>query len=157
MNTRIVLVGICLLFTLTSKSQDILSTSFFTGSFQELKEEAKRLKKPILLDFSASWCAPCQKMDRDTYSDEVVASLVSIKYFAFKVDVEQLEGMEIAEKYQVFQYPTLVFLDYNGSVMGRLKGFYPPDYFIRILEKNLKRKRKYANKEEEFNLMVSSL
>jgi thiol:disulfide interchange protein len=145
------------LFTLTSKSQDILSTSFFTGSFQELKEEAKRLKKPILLDFSASWCAPCQKMDRDTYSDEVVASLVSIKYFAFKVDVEQLEGMEIAEKYQVFQYPTLVFLDYNGKVMGRLKGFYPPDYFIRILEKNLKRKRKYINKEEEFNLMVSSL
>jgi thioredoxin-related protein len=87
----------------------------------------------------------------------VVASLVSIKYFAFKVDVEQLEGMEIAEKYQVFQYPTLVFLDYNGKVMGRLKGFYPPDYFIRILEKNLKRKRKYISKEEEFNLMVSSL
>jgi thioredoxin 1 len=139
------------------KAQDIMTTSFFTGSYQELLQEAKRLKKPIILDFTASWCGPCKKMERETYSDELVASIVSLKYFAYKVDVQELEGLGLADKYEAYQYPTTMFLDYNGKVLGRLKGFYPPEYFVKILLMNQDRKRSIFNKEEDFDTLITSL
>jgi thioredoxin 1 len=141
----------------STKAQDIMTTSFFTGSYQELLQEAKRLKKPIILDFTASWCGPCRKMANETYSDELVASIVSLKYFAYKVDVQELEGLELADKYQALQYPTTLFLDYNGKVLGRLKGFYPPEYFIKILQMNQNKRRGVFNKEEDFDALITSL
>lgn len=150
-------VALLLGISIATKAQDIMTTSFFTGSYQELLQEAKRLKKPIILDFTASWCGPCRKMANETYSDEVVASIVSLKYFAYKVDVQEFNGLEIADKYQIFQYPTTLFLDYNGKVLGRLKGFYPPEYFIKILQMNQNRKLSVFNKEEDFDSLVTSL
>jgi thioredoxin 1 len=149
----ILLLGI----SIAMKAQDIMTTSFFTGSYQELLQEAKRLKKPIILDFTASWCGPCKKMAHETYSDELVASIVSLKYFAYKVDVQELEGLGLADKYEAFQYPTTMFLDYNGKVLGRLKGFYPPEYFIKILQMNQNRRRSVFNKEEDFDSLITSL
>lgn len=151
------LILLLLAISTVIKAQDILTTSFFTGSYQELLQEAKRLKKPIILDFTASWCSPCKKMANETYSDEVVASIVSLKYFAYKVDVQEMEGLEIADKYQAFQYPTTVFLDYNGKVLGRLKGFYPPEYFIKALQMNQNKIRSKFNKEEDFDALITSL
>lgn len=151
------LIILLLRMSTAMKAQDIITTSFFTGSYQELLQEAKRLKKPIILDFTASWCSPCRKMANETYSDEVVASIVSLKYFAYKVDVQDTEGLEIADKYQAYQYPTTVFLDYNGKVLGRLKGFYPPEYFIKILQMNQNKRRSRFNKEEDFDELITSL
>ena len=139
------------------QAQDIFSASFFTGSYQDLLQEAKRLKKPIILDFSASWCAPCKKMERDTYSNELIASVISLKYFAYKVDFGTIEALEIADKYKVSQFPTTLFLDFNGIVLGRLKGFYPPEYFIKILEMNQDKRGSMVEKEKDFDALITSL
>lgn len=146
-----------LTLSLKANAQDILSTSFFTGSYKDLLQEAKRLKKPIILDFSASWCGPCIKMDKETYSDELIASIISLKYFAYKVDIDDKEGMEIADKYKATQFPTTLFLDSNGKTIGRLKGFYPPEYFIKILEMNPSKRKGIFKKEENFDALITSL
>jgi thioredoxin 1 len=156
-NMKHTLLLFLLIISIAAKAQDIMTTSFFTGSYQELLQEAKRLKKPIILDFTASWCGPCKKMERETYSDVEVASIVSLKYFAYKVDVQELEGLDLADKYGAFQYPTTMFLDYNGKVLGRLKGFYPPEYFIKILLMNQNKRRSIFNKEEDFDSLITSL
>lgn len=96
-------------------------------------------------------------MAHETYSDELVASIVSLKYFAYEVDVQELEGLELADKYEAFQYPTTMFLDYNGKILGRFKGFYPPEYFIRILQMNQNKRQSVMNKEEDFDALITSL
>ena len=151
------LIIVSLLISVEIQAQDILSTSFFTGSYQDLLQEAKRLKKPIILDFSAPWCNPCKKMERDTYSDELIASVVSLKYFAYKVDIGTIEALEIADNYKVTQFPTTLFLDYKGNVLGRLKGFYPPEYFIKMLEMNQNRRGSLFGKEKDFDALITSL
>ena len=40
---------------------------------------------------------------------------------------------------KVIQFPTTLFLDYNENDLGLSKGFYPPKYFIEMLEMNQNR------------------
>lgn len=114
---KLLIVAI-ILISIKTQAQDIMSASFFTGSYQDLLQEAKRLKKTIILDFTATWCEPFKKMDKETYSDELIASVISLKYFAYKVDVGTVEDLEISDKYNANQFPTTLFLDYNGKVLG---------------------------------------
>jgi len=155
--TKKFLIIVLLLISAEIQAQNILSASFFTGSYQDLLQEAKRLMKPIILDFSTPRCTPCRKMERDTYSNELIASVISLKYFAYKVDNATIEALEIADKYKVSQFPTTLFLDYNGNALGRLKGFYPPEYFIKMLEMNQNKTGSIFEKEKDFDALITSL
>ena len=111
--------------------QDI---AFFAGSFDDLLKEAKRTRKAIFLDFTATWCGPCRQMEKETFANAKVAAVSSESYLAYKVDIDWFAGMDIAEKYNVKQYPTIVFLDYQGRYLNRIKGFYAPEYFVQYLK-----------------------
>ncbi len=51
-----------------------------------------------------------------------------------KVNAEK-EGKELAKKYGVKGYPTILFLDGNGEIMGRIGGYLPPAGFADELNK----------------------
>lgn len=114
---------------------NILDATFFQGTYQEVLLEAKKLRKPILLTFSASWCQPCQKLEAESFSAPEVASLLSLRYVSKIVDVEQFVGMDVADVYKVSEYPITIILDEKGRELERLKGFFPPDYLIKTLLK----------------------
>ena len=135
-------------------AQDKLA--YFKGSYQDALNEAFRTKKAIMLDFSAHWCGPCQKLARETFSDVDVAVLANNEYIIFPVDVANFDGMAIAEKYQVEEYPTVLFLDFKGRYVSRMKGFYPPNYFVRALDKfSQKQGKKKISEDEDLSLLSS--
>lgn len=107
---------------------------FFTGSFEDLLKEAKRTHRAIFLDFMATWCGPCRQMEQETFADAGVAAYANERYLAYKVDVDWFAGMDIADRYGVKQYPTIVFLDAQGKYIGRTKGFQPPALFTQYLK-----------------------
>ncbi len=77
----------------------------------------------MLLDFTASWCMPCKKMERETFVDESLGDYVNKNYVSIQVDVDWFWGMDVAEKYGVTAYPTILVLDTKGNVVRTIRGF----------------------------------
>ncbi|RYU95571.1 thioredoxin family protein [Emticicia agri] len=136
------LLGIAL-FTLASYKNDKKIESgevrFYDGSYDELLRESKKLKKPIILDFWATWCIPCRKMEKETFADPDFAAYINKNFLVYKVNIDTFDGMDIADRYNIDAYPTLVLLDSKNKYINRYKGFFPAYYLKKELEKNKSR------------------
>ena len=72
---------------------------------------------PVLLDFHASWCGPCQTMRPE------IAKLARNKYPIRSVDIDR--SPEIADRYKVTKIPAFIVVDAQGRVLAQTKGVTP--------------------------------
>lgn len=114
--------------------------NFYKGSYDDFLREAKTQKKPIVLDFWASWCGPCKKLETETFTNPNLVSYINANYMVYKVDIDSFDGMAIADRFAVDVYPTLVLLDPKTRYVGRYRGFFPADYLKNELEKTKNQK-----------------
>lgn len=81
----------------------------------DFKEIVLDSDKPVLVDFWAQWCGPCQSMG--PIVEELADELQDIK--VCKLDIE--EAAEIARKYRVMSIPTFLVFE-GGEVVKRTVG-----------------------------------
>ena len=82
---------------------------------ENFEEEVLNAKEPVLVDFWATWCGPCQTMG--SVVDELAQELTDVKVGKVNVD----EQMALAREDKVMSIPTfLVFKD--GKVAERTLG-----------------------------------
>src|SRR6185295_12994616 len=93
---------------------------------------AARERKPVLLSITAAWCRACHEMDRTTYADPAVASLVRDRFVAVRVDTDRRP--DINERYNLGGWPTTAFLTAAGDVITG-GTFVPVDRMPGVLER----------------------
>ena len=82
---------------------------------ENFEEEVLNAKEPVVVDFWATWCGPCQTLG--PVVDELAQELTDVKVGKVNVD----EQMVLAREYKVMSIPTfLVFKD--GKVAERTLG-----------------------------------
>lgn len=94
-------------------------------SFQELISSSD---KPILVDFYATWCGPCQMMSG--FLDQANEQLKDQLKIA-KIDVDKYP--ELASQYQVFALPTLVVFK-QGQPVHRIEGVIRPNQLVQQVQ-----------------------
>lgn len=93
---------------------------------ENFEQEVLMAKEPVLVDFWATWCGPCQMMA--PVVEEIAQERNDVKVCKVNVD----EQMELARTYRVMSIPTfLVFKD--GQQTGREMGAVPKADLIKML------------------------
>jgi thiol:disulfide interchange protein len=86
-------------------------------------------KKIVLYEFYADWCNPCQRLERDTMTNDEVRRCIEKNFVPLRVIDRQREDgknsqlvSELLKKYRVFAFPTLVAVGADGEPLQMLVG-----------------------------------
>jgi len=100
------------------------ATVLTTDNFEE---EVLKSEVPVLVDFWATWCGPCQALS--PIVEEVAGEVEGVK--VGKVDVDDQD--KLARKYKIFSIPTLLVFK-NGEVVQRSVGAVPKEKILEMLK-----------------------
>ena len=90
------------------------------------QNEVMNADKPVLLDFWASWCAPCRMVV--PIIEEIASEREDIKVGKINVD----EQPELASKFGIMSIPTLVVMK-NGKIVQQVSGARPKNAILGML------------------------
>lgn len=113
--------------------------NFIHEKFDRSIDSAQHSQSFVFLDFYTSWCAPCKVMDKETFTNSRVVSILNSNFISLKINGEKNEGPTLVQNYNVKAYPTLIFLNRDGQEVLRYEGLLTAPKFIHYLNKTLKR------------------
>ena len=88
---------------------------YITLTKSNFDHEVLMSDRPVLVDFWASWCAPCRGLAPTI--DEIAREQEQVKVGKVNVDEEP----ELAQRYRIMSIPTLIFFK-DGELVQR-EGF----------------------------------
>jgi thioredoxin 1 len=91
--------------------------------------QQKTKNKVVLVDFWASWCAPCRMMA--PVLNEVASELNGTSHVG-KVDIQQYQSL--ANQFKVRSIPTLILFK-NGKEVNRFVGIKSKDFLMKEMAK----------------------
>ena len=133
------IIVLALISTVSAWAEDVvyLTTSQFCErifDYKTNKDWQYKGDKPCVIDFYTTWCGPCKRLApimeelSQTYCDQVVF---------YKADTER--ERELAYVFGINSIPQVLYIPVEGKPM-LLKGLYPKEEIVRIIEEFLLKK-----------------
>lgn len=105
--------------------------TFFQGTFEEALQKAKVEKKDVFVDFYTEWCGPCKVMSQKVFTDPEVGDYFNKHFVSYKLNAEAPGQAEVAKKYGVEAFPTMIFMNVKGEVLRTVLGAKAPAALVR--------------------------
>ncbi len=95
---------------------------------KEFQTEVLESRLPVLVDFSATWCGPCQMMGPVL---EQLAAEYAGKAKIVTVDIDR--SMDLAEKYRIMSVPNMILFK-DGTPVDAVIGAVPASHLQQKLD-----------------------
>jgi thiol:disulfide interchange protein len=96
-------------------------------------DSARAAKKVLLFYFHATWCPACRNLEEFVFPDVDVSTMLQGRFLFVSLDGSvDFDGIEMAQKFKIGVYPTLLAIDHNGREIQRLVGYHGE---VELLEK----------------------
>lgn len=104
--------------------------------------QARAQNKPVAIDFFATWCVDCLRMEKSTFMDSRIGKLLRNEFILLQVDVtdpKDPHGRAIKKHFGVFGPPAMLFFSATGKPLEELNfyGYKAPDEFYEHAKKAL--------------------
>lgn len=112
-------------------------------TFDSAMEKAGAEKRYVVVDFYTDWCKWCKVMEEKTYTDTLVIKALKEKFVTTKINGESSENITFKGKVMTQQdftmgmrvsgFPSTLFMDSDGTVLGILPGYIEAPSYRKIL------------------------
>jgi len=144
--TMLALVISFCVFTRSSASPEKTKTgekgiTFIEQDWDKALKQAKTQKKLVFLDIYATWCGPCKMLKKNTFSDDKIADFFNKTFVNVSVDGEKGVGPQLAQKFGIQAYPSLIVADGDGNPVLYTMGYIDPNTLMQFAQAALKKKQ----------------
>ena len=101
------------------------------------REKARAEARPLLVDFTASWCVSCKELEKHTFSHDAVEQEAG-RFVAVRVDATDDEDPKVEKalaEFRVKGLPTVILFDSEGREATRFNDFVEAEPFLEALRK----------------------
>jgi thiol:disulfide interchange protein len=101
--------------------------------FESALVRSKAEGKPLLVDFSATWCPTCRAMHSEVFTNEAVKQAIAERYVLARVDADSPEAPAFMHRYTTKVLPSILIISSDGALLRRIPVVLDPTVFARFL------------------------
>lgn len=124
-------------------------------TYQEALSKAKAENKLVFVDCYTSWCGPCHEMLKNVFPQPSVGDYMNKKFVCVKFDMEKGEGPELSNIFDIYCYPTFVFVKPDGKIQHKFTGWSSAEEFIEKAKATFDENKALGLLEEKYEKGVS--
>src|SRR5438105_7158727 len=89
--------------------------------YRKARQEAAEKNRPMILDVGTEDCYWCKQLDQRTFHDPAVIALLNERFIPLRVNAQL--SPDLAQALRIQSYPTIVFANAEGKILGYQEGF----------------------------------
>ncbi len=111
--------------------------------FTQGLKTATTKSKYVFVDVYTDWCGYCKQLDAVTFRAKTVVAELEKNFVSVKLNAEsdtpiawkgnKTTGRELAGRWNIDGFPTLLFLNAKGDVIGSFSSYADPDLMVKLL------------------------